>query len=410
MLLLSIHPDNPLLATGNKGVIYRVDSEHLSTELLNAPPTQVTAFLQQQEGPIYAVTGNVGNLYSIGPALEVKGTLESDVLDANEFAYWGKAHLTSTPRGGVISLETRSGNVSNPQNSWSAWSKVDLSDQGGAVKSPAARFLQYRLTLARGSEQMNSPELSLIDIPFLPRNVAPRIQQIEIAPVNYRQPPSSNSLERNVTASGSPTTLTLPAVGQKRSNASSLSLDSGGSATLQYSKGYVTARWSATDANGDPLVYRVEIRPKSGAHWQLLKDKLPDRFYSFDSSAFPDGQYILRITASDAPGNPPANALTSTLESDIVTIDNTPPQIVDVSATKSGSQCTVTFTAKDALSWIDKAEYSLDGGEWVLLEPENRVTDSQTLNFKVSGKEGQTLAVRVFDEDDNSIVKQVPLQ
>ncbi|MBV8865131.1 MAG: hypothetical protein JO210_06990, partial [Acidobacteriaceae bacterium] len=34
----------PLLGTGNKGIIYRVDTDHLSTELLNAPPTQVTSF------------------------------------------------------------------------------------------------------------------------------------------------------------------------------------------------------------------------------------------------------------------------------------------------------------------------------------------------------------------------------
>ncbi len=36
----------PLLGTGNKGIVYRVDSDQLSTQLLNAPPTQVTAFLQ----------------------------------------------------------------------------------------------------------------------------------------------------------------------------------------------------------------------------------------------------------------------------------------------------------------------------------------------------------------------------
>ena len=398
----------PLLGTGNKGIIYRVDSEHLSTELLNAPPTQVTAFLQEQNGTIYTVTGNVGNLYSIGPALEKKGTLESEVLDANEFAYWGKAHLTSTLRGGSAQLETRSGNVSNPQNSWSRWSTVEMSEQGGAVKSPPARFLQYRLTLTGSQEQ--SPELSTIDIPFLPRNVAPRIQQIEIAPFNYRQAPGSNTLERTVTAAGSPTTLSLPAVGQRRSSTSPLSLESSGSATLTYSKGFITARWSASDANGDPLLYRVDIRPKNGLRWQLLKDKLPDRFYSFDSTAFPDGQYTVRVTASDAPGNPPENALTSALEGDVFTIDNTPPQIVDVSVTKNGAQSTATFTAKDALSWIDKAEYSLDGGDWLLLEPENRVTDSQTLTYKVSGKEGQMLAVRVFDEDDNGVVKQIPLQ
>ncbi len=82
----------PLLGTGNKGFIYRVDSDQLSTQLLNAPPTQVTAFLQGKNGIVYAATGNVGNLYSIGPGIDDSGTLASEVLDANDFAYWGKAH------------------------------------------------------------------------------------------------------------------------------------------------------------------------------------------------------------------------------------------------------------------------------------------------------------------------------
>src|SRR5947209_3938873 len=73
---------HPLVATGNKGVIYRIDSDHRSTVLLNAPPTQVTAFLQGGSGTVYAATGNVGNLYSIGPGSESKGTFESKVLDA----------------------------------------------------------------------------------------------------------------------------------------------------------------------------------------------------------------------------------------------------------------------------------------------------------------------------------------
>lgn len=399
----------PLLGTGNKGVIYRVDSDHLSTELLNAPPTQVTAFLQGHNGSVYAVTGNVGNLYSIGPTLEEKGTLESEVLDANGFADWGKVHLTPTPKPGTVMVETRSGNVNNPQRSWSTWSKVDISEQGGTVKSPRARFLQYRLTLNRDG-QATSPELSAVDIPFLPKNVSPRIQQIDIAPFNYRQPPSNSSLERSVTPSGSPITLTLPGVGQKRPSAPPLSTDLSGSATLQYSKGFVTIRWSATDANADPLVYKVEVRQNRSDRWQLLKDKLQDRFYSFDSSAFPDGQYLVRITASDAPGNPPANALSSYLESDPFTVDNTPPEITGISINKSGSQRSFSFTAKDALSWIEKAEYSINGGDWILLEPESKVIDSQTLNFKVNGREGQMLAIRVFDEDDNGVVKQFSLE
>jgi len=399
----------PIVGTGNKGTIYRVDSDYLSTELINAPPTQVTAFLAARDGVIYASTGNVGNLYAIGPALADRGTLESDVLDAGEFSYWGKAHITAVEHGGSVELETRSGNVNNPQSSWSAWSPVSVTEQGGPVKSPPARFLQYRLTISKNTNTGESPEISAIDFPFLSRNIAPKITQTEVAPFNYRQPPSNNSLDRSVAASGSPLTLTLSAVGQKKPAPLSLSSDSGGGATLQYSKGFLTARWSAVDANADPLSYTVEIRPVESKSWQLLKEKLTDRFYAFDTAAFPDGKYVIRITASDSPGNPPGHALKASRETEPFTIDNTSPEIVDVSVSKSGSQRQVTLTTKDALSWIDKAEYSLNGAEWVVLQPEGFVTDSQTLRYTIAAKEGQALSVRVFDENDNSFVKQIPL-
>jgi hypothetical protein len=399
----------PLLGTGNKGIVYRVDSDHLSTELLNAPPTQVTAFLQGRDGVVYAVTGNVGNLYSIGPMLEDKGTFESEVLDANLFSHWGKAHLTSSLNGGAIGFETRSGNVNNPQDSWSPWRKVPVAEQGGAIESPPARFLQYRLTFTRERNSESSPELSVLDIPFLPQNIAPKVSQIEIAPFNYRQPPTNSPLERSVAPSGSPLTVTLPAVGQKRASAPPLSLEGTG-ATLQYAKGYETIRWSATDGNGDPLTFKVEIRAKGSSQWKLLKDDLQDRFYAFDTAAFPDGQYVVRVTASDAPGNTPQNSLTSSLESDPFAIDNTPPEIVNVAMAKSGEHCQLKFTAKDALSWIDKAEYSMNGGEWVIVQPDNLVNDSQVLSFTITGKENDLISVRVFDEDDNSLVKQFTLR
>jgi hypothetical protein len=392
----------PLLGTGNRGIVYRVDSTQLSTELLNLPPTQVTAFLQGRNGVVYAASGNVGNLYSLGPGLEMSGTLESEVLDANDFARWGKAHLNATLHGGDASVETRSGNLNNPENNWSPWSKVALTPQGGQIASPPARFLQYRLTLTCGSAT-GSPEVTAIDIAYLPRNLAPRIHQIEIAPFNYRQAASSSSLERSVMPSGSPASLSLPAVGQKKAGSSGPALEgSAGSSSLQYSKGYVTLRWSANDPDSDPLLFKVEIRGKNDKIWRTLKEKLQDRYYAFDSAAFPDGEYIARITASDAPGNTPADALTSQLDSDPFTIDNTPPEIMDVKLSPGH----IAFTAKDALSWIDKAEYSIDGGEWTLLDPVNKVTDSQVLNYELSAPAGRLVAVRVFDEDDNVVVKQ----
>jgi len=389
----------PLIATGNKGVIYRVDSDQLSTQLLNTPPTQVTNLVQGQKGVVYATTGNVGNLYRIGPGREESGTLTSEVFDANDFAYWGKVHLTST---GTVALETRSGNLNNPETNWSPWTKVNVTKLGGPIESPPARFLQYRLTLT-ASAAAESPVLSVVDIAWLPKNIAPQVNQIEIAPFNYRQAPTNSSLERSTTASGSPTTLTLPAVGQKRSASSLAGLEPATSATLHYSKGFVTLRWNASDPNGDPLTFQVDIRGKNDKLWRTLKDKITDHYYAFDSTALPDGEYVARITASDADANTVSEALTAALDSDPFTIDNTPPEITDLKAT--GSE--ISFTAKDALSWIDKAEYSVNGGEWTLITPVNKVTDSQTLSYQLKVPDGQFVSVRVFDEDDNVVVKQI---
>jgi hypothetical protein len=395
----------PLLGTGNKGVIYRVDSDLMSTQLLTAGPTQVTDFVSGHNGMVYAATGNVGKLYSIGPGYEQTGSLESEVLDAGSFTYWGKAHLKNDLHGGGVGLETRSGNLSRPQKDWSEWQKAAVIASGGQVESPAARFLQYRLTLSRGKDE--TPTVSDVEIAYQQKNVAPRVRQIEVGPNNYRLS-GGLSLERSLQPSGSPSSLTLPPVGQKRGiSAAPIELGSAG-VTLQYAKGYITARWSATDENGDPLIYKVEIRGKGEPGWHLLKDKLTEKQWSWDGGAFPDGEYTVRVTASDAPGNTPADALTASLESDPFTIDNTPPEIVNSKVTKDGAKSVISFTAKDALSWVDKAEYSVDGGDWTLLDPVNRVTDSQTLDFKLTLPAGdgaeRVVAVRVFDDDDNVVV------
>ncbi len=90
--LLLTRAGRPLVGTGNKGIIHRLDSDQITTNLLNVPPTQVTSFLEGKNGVVYATTGNVGNLYAIGPGIESTGTLESEVLDATEFSTWGKIH------------------------------------------------------------------------------------------------------------------------------------------------------------------------------------------------------------------------------------------------------------------------------------------------------------------------------
>src|SRR5579872_6764502 len=138
---------------------------------------------------------------------------------------------------------------------------------------------------------------------------------------------------------------------------------------MQFAKGYIGARWIASDPNGDAMVYTVEIRGTKETEWKLLKAKVSEKYLSWDSTAFPDGEYRLRVTASDEPGNPPAEALTARLVSDPFLIDNTAPQITGLTAVRNGNQIQVRWHAADALNDVAKAEYSLDGGEWTVAAP-----------------------------------------
>ena len=387
-----------LLGTGNHGSIYRVDSDHAYTRLLDAAPAQVTGFCAAPDGRIYAVTGNIGTIVSIGADLAASGTFESDVFDAGAFTYWGRLS-NEAKGGGSIGFETRSGNVNRPQKNWSEWA----APASGRVASPSARFLQYRATL-RGPA-----ELDEVDVAYQMKNVAPVVEELEITPANYKFPaPSSASVAANPP-------LSLPPLGRNRPQTPGLSSssDSGSSPTLTWSKGQIGARWLANDDNGDTLAFKLEIRGEQETGWKLLKDNLRDRYYSWDSTAFPDGKYVLRVTASDAPSNPPDQALHASLESDPFLVDNTPPEITGLRGAPSGNQIEVRFHAKDALSVIGKAEYSINGGDWVLVEPVTRLTDSMEEDYRVmiDRAPGETtIAVRVADEYENQAVAKTVIK
>jgi hypothetical protein len=381
-----------MVGTGNHGTIYRLDSAQSYTRLLNVAPTQVTGFASAPDGKMYAVTGNIGALFSIGPGTETSGTYESDVFDAGAFTYWGRL---SHEGAGNIGFETRSGNLNRPQQNWSPWTRLNA----GRVTSPAARFLQYRATLSSPAEATE------VDVAYQMKNVAPVVEMVESTPANYKFPSSTTIL--NLSSS-----LTLPPLGKNHpQNSASPPLgDSGNSPSLSWAKGVMGARWLSTDDNGDTLSFKLEIRGVNETTWQLIKDKIRDHYYSWDSTAYPDGKYMVRVTASDEPSNPPEQALTASLESDPFLIDNTAPEITGLQGGPSAGKIEVRFHAKDGLSDIERAEYSINGGDWCVVDPVTRLSDSREEDYRFTVNRGQgetTIAVRVSDEFENQSVAKV---
>jgi len=391
----------PWIGTGNKGSVYRLDTPYLATLLATLAPTQVTAMLASRNGVI-AATGNVGKVFRLGPALEKEGSIESEVLDVGSFTNWGRLQHEGS---GAVAFETRSGNLERPQKNWSPWAAL----KEGRVASPAARFLQWRAVLKGDGKQ--SPELKLVDVAYRAKNLPPRIEDVQAIPQNYKAPATG---VLNATA---PSTLNLPPLGRNRPRLAvpTAAIDLGGQPLMvNYAKGSIGARWLVLDDNGDTLEYKLEIKGVNEITWKPLKDKLRDRAYSWDATAFPDGQYHVRLTASDQPDNAPGQGLTASLESDPFTIDNTAPVITGLAAEPASNNINLRFRVKDALTVLQAVEYSINGGEWQWAEPTTRLTDSKEHDYHLlverPGFGEITVAVRASDANDNQSAEKTVLK
>jgi hypothetical protein len=119
----------------------------------------------------------------------------------------------------------------------------------------------------------------------------------------------------------------------------------------------------------------------------------------------PDGAYYLKIVASDAPSNPTGEELSSERESDRFVVDNTPPSIAQLTADSVSTGVHVKFQANAPVSFIARAQYSLDAGDWTLIFPAGGLSDSSKENYdfqlqKVLPGE-HTVTVRVYDQFEN---------
>jgi hypothetical protein len=374
-----------LTGTGNRGHIFAINGLDDFSDLLKAPASQVTAFAKAPGGGLYAATSNLGKVFVLGPGPESEGTYESDVFDAKIFSGWGRAEFRGV---GKVDLYARSGNVDNPDRNWSAWKHVDLATNA-ETGIPAARYAQWKAVLHSANSE---PRVDSVALNYLPKNVAPEIDDVTVqVGVKYQPLPKTSGGVGDLNgSSGAHFDIPTPS---------------------SHDRDSIGVKWSAHDENDDQLVYSIYYRGDGETRWLLLKDNLFDKAYSFDASLLPDGGYTIKVVASDAPSHSPGEALTASRESRRFEVDTTPPRIEDLAASVEGGQIHIVFRAVDSFSPIKRAEYSVDAGDWKYVDPVGQISDSKTedYDFKVpaeSGKDSLTgrehvIVVRAYDRYDN---------
>src|SRR5581483_5101882 len=146
-------------------------------------------------------------------------------------------------------------------------------------------------------------------------------------------------------------------------------------------KNAIAVKWKAHDANGDDLTYSVYYRADGETRWKLLRDGLDNRYVNLESDLFADGGYTILVVASDAASHAPDDTLTGEAASPRFEVDNTPPHIESLNASVEGNQVRLTFRAVDSFSPIDRAEYSIDAGDWQIADPVGQISDYKIENY-----------------------------
>jgi outer membrane protein assembly factor BamB len=327
-----------LVGTGMHGQLFEIDEATKErVEIARLDHGQIHCLCRRRDGSVVLGTGDPGKLYVLQDRYASKGTVVSDVLDAKIISKWGalswKAH---TPAGTRVTVAVRSGNVAEPDDTWSDWSAEQTDPETARVTTPPARFLQYRVTMATDNPHV-TPAVKAVAVRYMTTNQPPEVTGIEVPDLD------TANLDR-------PRKLKL--------------------------------KWTAVDPNEDELTYSLYVRKEGWKNWVQIEEELSKREYEWDTSAMPSGVYQVKVVASDHRENAPEDALTAERVSAPFPVSQTPPTVTVRVTGIEGDRAVVEATATDPLVRLTEASFAVNGKKWSPVFPADGLFDSRTEQFR----------------------------
>lgn len=308
----------PHVGTGAEGRVYTVDDAHVVTLEADTDERQVTA-VSLSGGRGFVVSSDPPVLHRVLGQGGGDAVWTSKALDAGLRARFGRVTWQG---GGRLELSTRSGNTQLPDETWSPWSAAQSA--AFTVASPPARFVQVR---ARFSDPRAT--LEGLTVPFVTQNLRPVVLDVT---ASSKTPPPKEP-RAGVPATG----------GEPPKHDPKLKIS-----------------WRVDNLDADPLRYRVSFRREgTSTSYPLTQpnEVLTKTEYEWDTQALPEGRYRVTVEASDELANSPRDTLRHSNESSVVVVDNTPPQLTDLTLTGRRLRARAT----DAVSPIARVEVAVDG-------------------------------------------------
>jgi hypothetical protein len=339
MVLSLLQHDGRLFAgTGMRGQLFEInEADKERTEIARLDNGQIQCLFKRRDGSVVLGAGDPAKLYVLEDNFAARGTITSEVLDARIISKWGaltwKAH---TPAGTRVSVALRSGNVAEPDQTWTDWSTEEIDPANSRVTLPTARYLQYRVTLSTENARV-TPELNSLAIRYKNVNQAPEITNLDVPDL------AATNLDH-------PKKLKI--------------------------------KWSATDPNEDELTFNVYVRKDGWKDWVLVEEDLEKKEFEWDTTTFPSGDYQLKVVASDRHDNAPEDALTAQRTSARIPVAHTPPTVQVKVTGMDGDKAVIEATAADSMVRLTEASFAVNGKRWRNVFPKDGLFDSKTEEFR----------------------------
>jgi len=398
--VFSLNGDHQSLTVGSsaKGKLFSIQNNQNWSLIAQLPSGgAITQIVPTPQKGIYIASSNPARIFYLSPEKAATGSYTSAVFDAKQIAVWGKAYYVSDPlnQEKSIRFQSRSGNVQDPDDTWSNWADLH---PNGLLGSPTARYLQYRLNWGSAAQDLAIKQVRFF---YTYPNVPPAIHHATVTPLGVQVQAqdilASQPLElKHFLQEGGFETMTDTAATRR------LAMRATGEI------GFVTCAWIADDPNGDVLSYSLSIRKIGDLEWAILTKDLSDSIYSFSTRGLQSGYYELKIQASDALSNGIPHALKTDYVTHPFIIDGQAPQITLIQKIKNGNTVTIQLKAEDNWSPLWAAHYSLDGGIPQAVTPDDGLFDSLSKTFTIQFNhlcdQPHSLLFEAIDECGNSAI------
>lgn len=406
-----------LISGGEQGELLAYSpGERRSVNLGASASAQVNAILPSRTGTkarFHLLRNNPAGLAQLDFQDAAERSLETRKLDLGVPAEIGQVHFSQVagPRENLrVALRTSFG--SDELEGWSEWTPLQPLDGGWFAPGLRGRYVQLRvLHTQRHREPLTVDKATLH---YLPQNRRPQLTDFRLFPAHLGLVPVG---EPNAPA---PTTtlgqLLFPSPREAKDDAGAKRKGGLLNSPIVPAPGAQIVYWSLTDADDDNLAATFSIAPEAADEWIDLAINTTESFVQFDVSHLPEGRYRSRLSVREQAPRPEPQRLGYVFETDVLTVDRTPPEVIGASVERGTASWRVGIEGRDALSLLEGAEFTLNNGARATLEhPVDGILDSRREKFVAEFTDAKaanatSVEIVLYDKSGNSTSRRLPLK